>query len=207
MREAAERVASNWWRVLVNGMLLIVAGVLIFSIEWSVRSLATLIGALFIAEGVAMSLTAGIDRRVSRANIVSGSLSIAVGIAIVGWPNPGLLAVAIFLGVWLIAIGTLTVSGSLAARKLISGWWLLLFTGLLEISLGVLAFADPGATLAALVTVGGIWAVAIGVSRIVMSFELRRLPDDVDQAYTRASNGSTSASGRPEREGLAAARS
>ena len=79
-REAAERVASNWWKVLLNGMLLIVAGVLIFSIDWSVRSLATVIGALFIAEGVAMSLTTGIDKRVSRANIVSGLLSIAVGI-------------------------------------------------------------------------------------------------------------------------------
>ena len=206
-RDAAERVASNWWKVLLNGMLLIVAGVLIFSIDWSVGSLATFIGALFIAEGVAMSLTTGIDKRVSRANIVSGLLSIAVGIAIIAWPKPGLLAVGIFLGAWLIAIGTLTISGSLAARKLISSWWLLLITGLLEIPLGVLALADPGATLAALVTVGGIWAVAIGVSRIVMSFELKRLPDDVDQAYTQATNGSTSASGRPEREGLAAARS
>src|SRR2546421_236779 len=121
-REAAERVASNWWKVLLNGMLLIVAGVLIFSIDWSVRSLATFIGALFIAEGVAMSLTAGIDKRVSRANIVSGLLSIAV-------------------------------------------------------------------------------------SRIVMSFELKRLPHDVDQAYAQATNGSTSAAGHPEHEGLAAARS
>jgi hypothetical protein len=71
----------------------------------------------------------------------------------------------------------------------------------------VLALADPGETLAALVTVGGIWAVAIGVSRIVMSFEIKRLPQDLDRAYAQASNGATSASGRPEREGLAAARS
>ena len=32
-REAAESVASNWWRLLVNGLLLIVAGVLIFTID------------------------------------------------------------------------------------------------------------------------------------------------------------------------------
>lgn len=107
----------------------------------------------------------------------------------------------------MIVIGTLTISASLAARKLISNWWLLLITGLLEVPLGVLALADPGATLAALITVGGIWAVAVGVSRIVMSFELKRLPQDVDQAYAPAANGSTSASGHPEREGLAAARS
>jgi uncharacterized membrane protein HdeD (DUF308 family) len=205
-REAAERVASNWWRVLLNGMLLVVAGVLIFSIDWSVRSLATFIGALFIFEGVSMSLTIGIDKRVGRANIVSGLLSVAAGIAIIAWPKPGLLAVGIFLGAWLIVIGTLTISGSLAARKLISSWWLWLITGLLEIPLGVLALADPGATLAALVTVGGIWAVAIGASRIVLSFELKRLPQDLDQAYAQATNGKSS-TGAPTEHGQVAATS
>jgi uncharacterized membrane protein HdeD (DUF308 family) len=32
-REAAESVARNWYRLLVNGLLLIVAGVLIFTID------------------------------------------------------------------------------------------------------------------------------------------------------------------------------
>ena len=53
----------------------------------------------------------------------------------------------------------------------------------IEIPLGVLALANPGATLAALVTVAGIWCVAIGVMRIVLAFEIKRLPDDVDQAF------------------------
>ncbi len=206
-REAAERVASNWWRLLLNGAVLIVAGVLIFSIGWDVRSLATFIGALFIVEGIMMSVTSGIDARVNRGNVISGLLSSAAGIAIIVWPAPGLLAVAIFLGAWLIVIGTLTISGAFAARKLIPNWWLLLITGLLEVPLGVLALADPGATLAALVTVGGIWAVAVGVSRIVMSFELKRLPHDVDQAYAQAANGTSSQPGHPERESLAPARS
>ena len=206
-REAAGRVAINWWKLLLNGALLIVAGVLIFSIDWDVRSLATFIGALFVVEGIMMSLTSGIDARVNRGNVISGLLSIAAGIAIIVWPSPGLVAVAIFLGAWLIVVGTMTISGAFAARRLIPKWWLLLITGLLEVPLGVLALADPGATLAALVTVGGIWAVAVGVSRIIVSFELKRLPHDVDQAYAQATNGSTSASSHPEREGLAAARS
>jgi uncharacterized membrane protein HdeD (DUF308 family) len=206
-RDAAERVASNWWKLLLNGALLIVAGVLIFSIDWDVRSLATFIGALFIVEGFMLALTTGIDTTVNRTNVISGLLSIAAGVAIIVWPAPGLLAVAVFLGVWLIVVGTITISGSFAARKLVPNWWLLLITGLLEVPLGVLALADPRATLAALVTVGGIWAVVLGVSHIVMSFELKRLPHDVDQAYAQVANGSTSASGRPELAGLVPARS
>ncbi|HEY2602969.1 MAG TPA: DUF308 domain-containing protein [Thermoleophilaceae bacterium] len=182
-RDVAERLARNWWLLLLNGLALIVAGVLIFSIDWSVRSLATFIGALFIVEGVSRGLTSGIDARVARANLLSGLLSIAAGIAIIVWPSPGLLAVAIFLGAWLIVWGTISVSGAVAARGLLPSWWLLVIIGVLEVALGVLALADPGATLAALVTVGGIWAVAIGAMRVVASFEIKRLPDDVDQAF------------------------
>src|ERR1044071_5740183 len=87
-REAAQQVARNWWLLLLNGALLIVAGVLIFSIDWTVRSLATFIGVLFILQGVTAALTTGIDRRVRRANVVTGLLSIATGALIIIWPGP-----------------------------------------------------------------------------------------------------------------------
>jgi uncharacterized membrane protein HdeD (DUF308 family) len=206
-REAAQRVADNWWRLLVNGLALIVAGVLIFSINWSIRSLATFIGVLFIVEGVAYALTTGIDARVRQANVITGLLSIATGIVIIAWPGPGIVALAIFLGAWLIVIGTLSISGAFAARRVLSDWWLLLITGLLEIPLGVLALANPGATLAALVTVAGIWAVAVGVMRIVLAFEVKRLPDEVDQAWTSPDRNGTAAGDRPDAGRLAAAAS
>jgi uncharacterized membrane protein HdeD (DUF308 family) len=192
--EAARDVARNWWTLLINGALLIVAGFLIFSIDWTIGSLATFVGALFIFQGVMEALTTGIDRRVRRANVVTGLLSIATGILIIVWPSPGLLAVAIILGAWLVVSGTIAISGAFAARRIIPDWWLLLILGLTEVALGVLALANPGATLAALITVGGIWAVAVGVMRIVLSFQVKRLPDAVDQVWGAASaNGVKSA--------------
>jgi uncharacterized membrane protein HdeD (DUF308 family) len=197
-RTAAERVARNWPLLLLNGALLIVAGVLIFSIQWTVRELATFIGALFILQGVMEALTTGIDARVRRANVVAGLLSVASGIAIIAWPGPGVLAVAIFLGAWLIVSGTVTITSAFAARRLLPDWWLLLILGVLEIPLGVLALAAPGATLAALVTVAGIWAVAIGVMRIVIAFELKRLPKDVDDAFAVQANATARQNGAPQ---------
>jgi uncharacterized membrane protein HdeD (DUF308 family) len=197
-REAAEQVAGNWWRLLLNGLALIVAGVLIFSINWSIRSLATFIGVLFIVEGVTYALTTGIDARVRQANVVTGLLSIIAGIVIIAWPGPGIVALAIFLGAWLIAFGTLTISGAFAARRVLSDWWLLLITGLLEIPLGVLALADPGATLAALITVGGIWAVGVGVMRIVVAFGIKRLPDEVDKAWAGPGGNGTAVGAKPD---------
>ena len=164
--------------------MLIVAGVLIFSIDWSVGSLATFIGALFIFEGIYAMFVAGIDNRV--ANLVMGLLSVVAGVVIIAWPGPSLIVLGIFLGVWLIVIGTITISGAFAASTVMSDWWLLLLIGLAEVPLGVLALANPGATLAAIITVGGIWAVVIGATRIVLAFQLRKLPKDVDSAWADA---------------------
>src|SRR3954449_2498243 len=190
-RDAAERVASNWWRLLLNGLVLIVAGVLIFSIDWSVRSLSTFIGALFIFEGIYAMLVAGIDNRA--ANVVTGLLSAAAGVAIIAWPSPSLIVLGIFLGSWLIVVGTLTITGAFAARNVVPDWWMLLLLGLVEVPLGVLALADPDATLAAIITVGGIWAVAIGAMRIVLAFQVRNLPKDVDQAYAQSTENGIAA--------------
>jgi uncharacterized membrane protein HdeD (DUF308 family) len=206
-REAAQRVARNWSLLLLNGLVLIVAGVLIFSINWSVRSLATFIGALFILEGLSMALTTGIDARVRQANVFSGLLSIAAGVAIIVWPSPGILAVAIFLGAWLIVVGTITISSSLAARHFLPNWWLLLILGLLEVPLGVLALADPGATLAAIITVAGIWAVAVGVMEVIASFEVKNLPKTIDRAFSEPSHNGVSPAVSPRQDRLTPAAS
>jgi uncharacterized membrane protein HdeD (DUF308 family) len=198
-RDAAERLARNWSMVLFSGALLIVSGVLILSIDWTVRSLATFVGALFIFHGLMEAATLGVGDRAREAGILTGVLSALAGVAIVVWPAPGLVVLAIFLGTWLIVIGTISMSGAFAARHMVPSWWLLLISGILEVALGVLALADPGATLAALITVGGIWAVAAGVSRVVLSFELKRLPQEAERAYAsymsglaqRADNGAT----------------
>jgi uncharacterized membrane protein HdeD (DUF308 family) len=178
---AAERLSRNWTTALFSGLLLILAGVLIFSIDWSVRSLSIFIGALFVFEGFGAMLTSGIDSR--GYNVLTGLLSIAAGVAIIAWPSPSLTVLGVFLGAWLIVIGTVTISGAFAARRVLGDWWLFLLLGVVEVPLGVLALVDPGTTLAALIIVGGIWAVAIGATRIVLAFELRDLPNRVDQEY------------------------
>jgi uncharacterized membrane protein HdeD (DUF308 family) len=61
----------------------------------------------------------------------------------------------------------------------------------------VLALANPGATLAALVTVGGIFAIAIGVMNVITSFQLKHLPDDVDKAFSETANGASRAATPP----------
>src|SRR3954468_16995434 len=124
-RQAAQDVARNWWVLLLNGALLVVAGVLIFGIDWTVRSLATFIGALFIFQGAMEALTTGIDASGRRTNVVTGLLSIPPGVLPIAWPAPGLLAAAITPGAWLVVMGTIPLPGSFAARRILPDWSLL----------------------------------------------------------------------------------
>jgi uncharacterized membrane protein HdeD (DUF308 family) len=128
-REAAERVARNWWLLLFDGVLLIVAGFLLFSIDWTIRSLATFFGVVFILEGVAEALTSGIAARVRRANVITGLLS-----------------------------------------------------------------------------VGGIWVVAVGVLRIVLAFEIKRISEAVDRAWAAPTNDGASSRAKSD-QGRPVARS
>lgn len=205
-RELAERIARNWWVLFVDGLLAVVAGVLIFSIDWSLRSLSVFIGALFILHGISTAMIRGLDRSARTTNVVSGLASVAAGVVIIAWPSPGITAVAIFLGAWLIVMGTVTISAAFAARGVIPDWWMWLILGLLEVPLGVLALADPGATLAALITVAGIWSVAIGVTYIVMAFRVKRLPERLEREFAPddGRDGSKAKSGQSPRS-LAAA--
>jgi uncharacterized membrane protein HdeD (DUF308 family) len=192
--DGAEAVSKDWWKLLINGLLMIVAGVLIFSIKWTVGSLSTFLGVVFIVEGISLMLTTGFDDRVKKSNVITGLLSIAAGIMIIAWPSPGLIALGVVLGSWLIVLGTLTIAGGFSLREYVSESWLFVLEGLLMVALGVLALANPGDTLAALVTVGGIFAVAVGVTRVVLSFKIKSLPKDVDRAWAQpTTNGSHSA--------------
>ena len=187
-RDAAEQLARNWTYLLFNGLVLIVAGVLIWSIDWSVSSLSTFIGALFIFEGLWIDADGGhlVPRRATSSPGCSPSRRASRSLP---GRSPSLIVLGIFLGSWLIVVGTISVSGAFAARRLMADWWLLLILGVAEVTLGVLALADPGATLAALITVGGIWAVVIGAMRVVLAFQIRHLPQDVDAALGAKGEG------------------
>ena len=53
--------------------------------------------------------------------------------------------------------------------------------------------------MAALITVAGIWAVVIGVMRVVVAFAVKRLAEDVDEAFAASGNGTVTQYRAPKR--------
>jgi uncharacterized membrane protein HdeD (DUF308 family) len=173
--EEAEEVAKSWWLFLASGIVSIVFGLLILSIDWSLDGLAAFIGTLFILQCAAYLVTAPLDGGTRATNVVVGLAGIAAGIVLLAWPGRGLYTLAVFIGAWLVASGLLHIIGAFTNRTA-PLWWLVLIMGLIETPIGIWAIRRPGLTLVVLITLTGVWAVAAGIWQCVIAFEVRNLP-------------------------------
>jgi uncharacterized membrane protein HdeD (DUF308 family) len=95
---------------------------------------------------------------------VNGALSIALGVAILVWPNISLLALTIVFGAYAFATGVMALAGAFRAQKGERGW--LIVSGLLGLVTGVLVLVWPDISALALLYVIGAYAIALGVIAI-----------------------------------------
>jgi uncharacterized membrane protein HdeD (DUF308 family) len=175
----AEGVARYWPFLLLGGLISIVFGALILSIEWSVESLGTFIGVMYILQGLSLALTRPLDGSGRGANLAGGALAAAAGVALIVWPDKGITVVGVFVGVFVVSYGLLHIVGSLANRQ-VPYWWLMLVLGLIEVPIGIWALRRPGLTLVVIVTLVGAWAVVYGIWQCVMAFEVRNVARRLD---------------------------
>ena len=171
----AESLAATWWVYLLAGIVSLVFGAVILSVDWGIDSLAAFIGVLFILQGLAWLTMKPLDDGDRRTNVVAGLLGAGAGLALLVWPDKGLYLVAVFVGVWIVVSGVIHVVGAIVNRHA-PHWWLVLVLGLVEIPIGIWALRRPGMTLAILITLVGIWAIVTGVWQCMIAFELRKLP-------------------------------
>ena len=180
-RADAEEASRTWWIFLFAGISSIVFGALILTIDWSVDSLGTFVGVLFILQGAALAVTPSLDGSGRSSNVGAGVIAVVAGVALVAWPDKGLRTVGVFIGIFVLSLGLLHVVGALSNRH-VPNWWHMLVLGLVEVPIGVWAMRRPGQTIVLLVTLTGAWAVVSGIYQVLTAFELRKLPHRLGRA-------------------------
>jgi uncharacterized membrane protein HdeD (DUF308 family) len=105
--------------------------------------------------------------------LLRGLAGVAVGVVTVIWPNITALALVYLIASWALVTGGLEIAAAIRLRKVISGEWLLILSGLAAVALGIVLvlFPEPGAL--ALVLLIGVYALVSGVLLIVLAFRLR----------------------------------
>ena len=174
-RAEAEEASRHWGIFLFAGITSIVFGALILTIDWSVDSLGTFVGVLFVLQGAWLAITPSLDGSGRWSNLGAGVLAIAAGVALIAWPDKGLQTVGVFIGIFVLSLGLLHVAGAISNRH-VPNWWHMLVLGVVEVPIGVWAMRRPGQTIVLLVTLTGAWAVVSGMYQMLTAFELRKLP-------------------------------
>ena len=114
-----------WWMLLLAGIVGILAGLLAFLIP-GITALALLlvIAAWMIARGILEIIAAVHLRRIIEREwlfVLSGILSIAVGLALMAFPGAGALAVALWIGAYALVFGALLIGVGLKLRRVARG--------------------------------------------------------------------------------------
>jgi uncharacterized membrane protein HdeD (DUF308 family) len=185
-RDTAEKLSSLWWTLLLAGIVSVIAGILILTIDWNVEDLALFVSFLFIVKGVFTLATPPVESSDRSWDVFKGVVEIVVGIAFLAWPEPTLLTLAIFIGAWIVVSGLFTIVGAIANRHDVPMWWLFLIFGIVEVPLGIILLNRPSLTLAIAIAMVGIWAILVGTLEIVSSFEVKDLPRKLGMSSTPA---------------------
>ena len=177
----AAEIAKLWWVVLLAGVISVVVGIVVLSIDWTAEDLAVIVAILFIVRGILQALSRPIDGTGRGWNVFVGVLEVLVGVAFVSWPSPTLHVLAIFIGAWVVVSGVFHLLGALVNRHAGNSWGLFLVFGLVEIAIGIVLLARPVQTLGLAIAMAGLWAIVAGAFQIVVSFEIKRLPELVEE--------------------------
>jgi uncharacterized membrane protein HdeD (DUF308 family) len=162
---------SGWWLLMLVGALSVVAGVIIlFKPSDSLSTLAVVAGIFVLIDGI-MELIASFSRQTQSRGLVAvlGVLSAIVGILLIRHPIAGVTAIALFIGIWLAAVGVVRLAMAFDDPR--DRTWNLVVAGL-ELVAGIAIVASPDIGLATLALLVGIAFIINGIGLLGLSGSL-----------------------------------
>ena len=170
-------LAKNWWVVLLRGVAGIIFGLAtFFAPEISLTVLVLVFGAYAFVDGI-LALISAIRRRGTRDHwwllVLEGVMGVAVGALTFVWPDITALALLYLIAAWALVTGGLEIAAAIRLRKVITGEWLLVLSGIASVALGVILIFFPAPGALAVVLWIGAYALVSGALLIALSIRLR----------------------------------
>jgi uncharacterized membrane protein HdeD (DUF308 family) len=168
-----------WWTVALRAGVAIILGIIAFALPGiTLAAVVLLFGFYAIIDGVLALIAAFRERRNHGqwgVMLFEGVVGIGAGVIALLWPGIGALALTLIVAAWALATGVLEIIMAIRLRRLISGEWLLILSGVLSIALAVMVALFPGAGALALIWWMGAYALAYGVVMLMLALRIRRL--------------------------------
>lgn len=180
-RTEAGELTWGWWLLVLVGVLSIVAGVVIlFKPSESLATLAVIAGIFLLLDGILELVDSFLRGTTNRGTVaLLGVLTAIVGVLLIRHPVGGVTAVALLIGIWLIAVGVIRFATAFEEYEH-RGWHAL--AGLVELIAGIVIVANPNIGYTTLALLVGIAFVLNGISMAVLGWGLHEVREDASKA-------------------------
>ncbi len=198
-REEARALTWGWWLLLLVGLLGVAAGVIILlKPSDSLSVLAVIAGIFLLLDGI-IELGSSFMRSTRNRGVVAvlGVLTAVVGVLLIRHPIGGVTAIALLIGIWLIAIGVIRIVASFDEPEH-RGWRL--FAGMIALAAGIVIVAVPNIGFATLAILVGIGFIVNGVGAIGLGWAMHETAEELtaeEAGGRRAAGGPGSITGPP----------
>ena len=161
----------GWWLALVIGVLSIVAGIIvILKPSNSLSTLAVIFGIFILIDGIFEIAGAIFGDAESRGLLaVIGTLSVIAGVLLIRHPLGGVRAVALLLGIWLIAAGVVRLISAFAFPG--DRIWRIVVALVLGI-FGIVIVSAPHIGYATLALIAGIGFICYGIGMLAVGWAM-----------------------------------
>jgi uncharacterized membrane protein HdeD (DUF308 family) len=197
-RALTQSIREHWVLFLIEGIVLVVLGVLAIIIPPIATIAVTIfLGWLFLISGIIGLVTTFWARHAPGFwwSLLSAVVAIAAGIVLLGWPVPGAVSLTLLLIVFFIIEGVLSIMYALEHKKELSGrWGWMLISGIIDLILAAIIWGGlPGTAAWALGLLVGINMLFGGSAMIAMALHARH----ADPTTTAASESALKRQPRP----------
>jgi len=177
-RAITQSIREHWVLFLVEGIILVILGILAILIPVAASIAVTIIlGWLFLVSGIVGLITTFWARHAPGFwwALISAVLAIAAGIVLLLWPVSGTISLTLLLIVFFVIEGVASIMYALEHKKELSGrWGWMLASGVIDLILAVMIWAGLPSTAAwALGLLVGINMLFGGTSMIAMALHAR----------------------------------
>jgi uncharacterized membrane protein HdeD (DUF308 family) len=162
---------GGWWLLLLIGVLSVVAGIVILAKPSnSLSTLAVIAGIFLLLDGI-LELVASLMRSTQSRGMVAvlGVVTAIVGVLLIRHPVQSILAIALLIGIWLIAVGVVRFVAAFEVDGN-RGWNIL--AGVVELIAGIVLISDPNIGYATLALLAGIAFIVNGAGMFALGWSM-----------------------------------
>ena len=173
------KLFKNWWLITIKGVFSIVFGILSLMLpKMAVLTILTYFGIVILISGFFLIIGA-FSYRKDTPNwnwwLVEGGFDMLVGGLIVIHPLVTAEIFVFVLALWVVVIGIIQIISAVNLKEIMQNWWILLFSGVLSLFLGLLILTHPLRGTLTLVSSMGLFIIIFGILLLVISGKLKNL--------------------------------